>query len=170
MEKEKKLTLIRQLVDNVSDDFDEEDILHMMLERKISADIHLSETDEYSFGDKAADHIARFAGSWTFIVSFTILLVGWMCMNTVLAARAFDAYPYVLLNLVLSCIAAVQAPLIMMSQNRQEAKDRRQAENAYKINLKSEFILEDLHKKMDRILEVSQLRANVQKQQNIKNV
>ena len=67
--------------------------------------------------------------------------------------HAFDAYPYILLNLVLSCVAAVQAPLIMMSQNRREERDREQAENAYKVNLKSEFILEDLHKKMDRILE-----------------
>ena len=67
--------------------------------------------------------------------------------------NAFDAYPYILLNLVLSCVAAIQAPLIMMSQNRREERDREQAENAYKVNLKSEFILEDLHKKMDRILE-----------------
>ncbi|MDY6047507.1 MAG: DUF1003 domain-containing protein, partial [Anaerobutyricum sp.] len=76
-----------------------------------------------------------------------------MLLNSLLASRAFDAYPYILLNLVLSCIAAIQAPLIMMSQNRQEEKDRMRAENDYKVNLKSEFIVEDLHKKMDRILE-----------------
>ena len=131
MDTEKKLELVRVLIDNVADDFNEEDILHMMLEKKISADIE----------------------SWVFIFSFTGLLLGWMLLNSLLASRAFDAYPYILLNLVLSCIAAIQAPLIMMSQNRQEEKDRMRAENDYKVNLKSEFIVEDLHKKMDRILE-----------------
>ena len=76
-----------------------------------------------------------------------------MAANIILASRAFDAYPFILLNLVLSCIAAVQAPLIMMSQNRQEAKDRERAENDYKVNLKNELIIDDLHKKVDRIME-----------------
>lgn len=152
MDTEKKLALIRTLIDNVAEDFSEEDILHMMLEKKITGDILSAGEKEVTFGQKAADRIAHFAGSWVFIFSFTGLLLGWMLINTFLASRAFDAYPYILLNLVLSCIAAVQAPLIMMSQNRQEEKDRKQAEYAYKINLKSEFILEDLHKKIDRIL------------------
>ena len=77
----------------------------------------------------------------------------WMIVNLLLASRAFDAYPFILLNLVLSCIAAIQAPLIMMSQNRQEAKDRERAENDYKVNLKNELIIDDLHRKMDLILE-----------------
>ena len=76
-----------------------------------------------------------------------------MIVNLLLASRAFDAYPFILLNLVLSCIAAIQAPLIMMSQNRQEAKDRERAENDYKVNLKNELIIDDLHRKMDLILE-----------------
>ena len=80
-------------------------------------------------------------------------MVIWMVVNIVLAANAFDGYPFILLNLVLSCIAAVQAPLIMMSQNRQEAKDRKRAENDYRINLKNELIIDDLHKKLDLILE-----------------
>ena len=80
-------------------------------------------------------------------------MVIWMVINLVLGSRAFDEYPFILLNLVLSCIAAVQAPLIMMSQNRQEAKDRQRAENDYKINLKSELIIDDLHKKLDLVLE-----------------
>ena len=152
MDTEKKLALLRTLIDNVAEDFSEEDILHMMLEKKITGDILSAVEKKVTFGQKAADRIAHFAGSWVFIFSFTGLLLGWMLINTFLASRAFDAYPYILLNLVLSCIAAVQAPLIMMSQNRQEEKDRKQAEYAYKINLKSEFILEDLHKKIDRIL------------------
>ena len=80
-------------------------------------------------------------------------MVIWMIINLLLAVRAFDAYPFVLLNLVLSCIAAIQAPLIMMSQNRQEAKDRQRAENDYLVNLKNELIIDDLHKKLDRVLE-----------------
>ena len=153
MDTEKKLELVRVLIDNVADDFNEEDILHMMLEKKISADIEKPDRGKYTFAQKAADRIAHFAGSWVFIFSFTGLLLGWMLLNSLLASRAFDAYPYILLNLVLSCIAAIQAPLIMMSQNRQEEKDRMRADNDYKVNLKSEFIVEDLHKKMDRILE-----------------
>lgn len=150
---EKKLALIRELIDHVADDIEEEEILHMLLEKKLSADLQTDQQQEESMGQRAADAIARFAGSWTFIVAFTGLLIGWMILNGILATKAFDPYPFILLNLVLSCIAAIQAPLIMMSQNRQAQKDRMQAENAYKINLKSEFILEDLHKKMDRILE-----------------
>lgn len=80
-------------------------------------------------------------------------MVIWMIVNVVLSTKAFDAYPFILLNLVLSCIAAVQAPLIMMSQNRQEVKDRKRAENDYKINLKNELIIDDLHKKIELILE-----------------
>lgn len=150
---EKKLALIRELIDHVADDIEEEEILHMLLEKKLSADLRTNPQKEDSVGQRAADAIARFAGSWTFIVAFTGLLIGWMILNGILAENAFDPYPFILLNLVLSCIAAIQAPLIMMSQNRQAQKDRMQAENAYKINLKSEFILEDLHRKMDRILE-----------------
>ena len=80
-------------------------------------------------------------------------MIAWMIVNVVLASKAFDAYPFILLNLVLSCIAAVQAPLIMMSQNRQEEKDRRRSENDYKINLKNELVIADLHDKLDKVLE-----------------
>ena len=150
---DEKMDLLRVLVDNVAEDFSEEDILHMMLEKKISVDLERSLHAATTFGQRTADRIARFAGSWGFIFSFTALLLFWMFGNNLLEDSAFDAYPYILLNLVLSCVAAVQAPLIMMSQNRREERDREQAENAYKVNLKSEFILEDLHKKMDRILD-----------------
>ena len=103
-------------------------------------------------GQRAADSIAKFAGSWAFIFSFTGVLILWMVVNTVLAAKAFDPYPFILLNLVLSCVAAIQAPLIMMSQNRQEEKDRRRAENDYKVNLKTEIMIEDLYDKVNAIL------------------
>ena len=100
----------------------------------------------------AADAIAKFAGSWAFIFAFTGVLILWMLVNTLLAAKAFDPYPFILLNLVLSCVAAIQAPLIMMSQNRQEEKDRRRAENDYKVNLKTEIMIEDLYDKVNAIL------------------
>lgn len=150
---DKKVDLVRVLVDNVAEDFSEEDILHMMLEKKVSVDLERSFHAAETLGQRTADRIARFAGSWGFIFSFTALLLFWMFGNNMMKENAFDAYPYILLNLVLSCVAAIQAPLIMMSQNRREERDREQAENDYKVNLKSEFILEDLHKKMDHILE-----------------
>ena len=111
-----------------------------------------SEKEKYTLGQRTADSIAKFAGSWAFIFSFTGVLILWMVVNTVLDAKAFDPYPFILLNLVLSCVAAIQAPLIMMSQNRQEEKDRRRAENDYKVNLKTEIMIEDLYDKVNAIL------------------
>ena len=124
----------------------------MMLEKKISVDLERSLHAATTIGQRTADRIARFAGSWGFIFSFTALLLFWMFGNNLMKDNAFDAYPYILLNLVLSCVAAIQAPLIMMSQNRQEEKDRRRAENDYKVNLKTEILIEDLYKKVNRIL------------------
>lgn len=122
-----------------------------------------------SFGQRASDAVAKFAGSWAFIFSFIAIMVLWMLLNILMADKAFDAYPFILLNLVLSCIAAVQAPLIMMSQNRQEAKDRERAENDYKVNLKSELIADDLHKKPDRVLEnQKELRHRLEQLENKK--
>lgn len=110
------------------------------------------EKEKYTLGQRAADSIAKFAGSWAFIFSFSGVLILWMVVNVLLAAGAFDPYPFILLNLVLSCVAAIQAPLIMMSQNRQEEKDRRRAENDYKVNLKTEIMIEDLYDKVNAIL------------------
>ena len=101
---------------------------------------------------KIADKIAHLGGSWTFIIIFIILLISWMIYN-ILAKDSLDPYPFILLNLILSCIAAIQAPIIMMSQNRQEQKDRQRNENDYKVNLKTEIIIQDLHNKLDQILE-----------------
>ena len=111
-----------------------------------------SEKEKYTPGQRSADSIAKFSGSWAFIFSFSGVLILWMVVNVLLAARAFDPYPFILLNLVLSCVAAIQAPLIMMSQNRQEEKDRRRAENDYKVNLKTEIMIEDLYDKVNAIL------------------
>ncbi len=107
-----------------------------------------------SSGQKISDRVARFGGSWAFIISFFIILLIWIIFNTVTPKTDnFDPYPFILMNLILSCIAALQAPVIMMSQNRQEEKDRKRSENDYLINLKSELQLRSLHKKMDLLLE-----------------
>ena len=123
----------------------------------------LAALSSFSF---AADSIAKFAGSWAFIFSFTGVLLAWMILNVLLAAKAFDPYPFILLNLVLSCVAAIQAPLIMMSQNRQEEKDRARAENDYKVNLKTEIMIEALHDKLNRILAREELLLQVQKEEH----
>ena len=135
--------------ENLRDNMTNEEIIHLLLEKTVATRGEEKET----FGQRAADKMAAFAGSWGFILSFSALLLLWIIVNLIAASRAFDPYPFILLNLVLSCIAAVQAPLIMMSQQRQEQKDRCRNENDYKINLKSEIILKDLHKKLDYILE-----------------
>ncbi len=106
-----------------------------------------------STGEKMADKVAEFGGSWTFIISFGTVLVVWIVLNSVfLLNKAFDPYPYILLNLVLSCIAALQAPIIMMSQNRQETKDRQRSEYDYKVNLKAELEIRMLHEKLDHLM------------------
>lgn len=105
-------------------------------------------------GQNLSDKVARFGGSWAFIISFTIILFIWILFNTLtLISTHFDPYPYILMNLILSCIAALQAPIIMMSQNRQEEKDRKRSENDYLINLKAELEIKTLHQKIDLLLE-----------------
>lgn len=142
--------IIKELLDITDKEFTDEELIQQLTMTEI---VENNSNEKTTFGQKAADAVAKFAGSWAFIFSFIALMVIWMIVNVVLSTKAFDAYPFILLNLVLSCIAAVQAPLIMMSQNRQEVKDRKRAENDYKINLKNELIIDDLHKKIELILE-----------------
>lgn len=120
--------------------------------------------EQLTLGQKVSDKVARFGGSWTFIICFFVVLVLWIIFNSAAAAGArFDPYPFILMNLVLSCIAALQAPIIMMSQNRQEEKDRKQNENDYLINMKAEMQIRSLHQKID-LLEQDQLKALVNSQ------
>lgn len=149
--KKERRRIVKELLDVTDKEFTDEELIHQLINTEFSKDS--DKTDKLTFGQNAADAVARFAGSWAFIFSFIAIMVIWMVLNIVLKDKAFDAYPFILLNLVLSCIAAVQAPLIMMSQNRQEAKDRERAENDFKVNLKSELIIDDLHRKMDLVLE-----------------
>ena len=119
----------------------------------LSTNINVEFDRELTFGERLADKVAEFGGSWRFITSFAGVLVVWIAINTaVLLARPFDPYPFILLNLVLSCLAAIQAPIIMMSQNRQEAKDRLRAEHDYRINLKAELEIRHLNLKVDQLL------------------
>lgn len=133
------------------------DRMERELVRKIAQRLHLSKNinEVYegglTFGERAADLVAQFGGSWTFILLFFLVLVAWMTVNTAALARPFDPYPYILLNLVLSCLAAIQAPIIMMSQNRQSEKDRLRAENDYEVNLKAEIEIQQLHQKLDEL-------------------
>jgi uncharacterized membrane protein len=119
----------------------------------LSADISSQFERKLTFGERLSDHIAEFGGSWKFLLSFGAILVIWIAINgVILVTRAFDPYPFILLNLILSCLAAVQAPIIMMSQNRAEARDRLRAENDYKVNLKAELEIRHLHEKLDHLL------------------
>lgn len=131
-----------------------EELIHELISGKISKNINEADEENSTVGQKIADKIAVFGGSWKFIISFGLVLVIWIIGNAViLSDKAFDPYPFVFLNLVLSCLAAIQAPIIMMSQNRQSEKDRLTASNDYLINLKSEIIVEDLHYKIDMLME-----------------
>ncbi len=143
--------LLKEVLKEIRHDMTDEEVLNLLADSKISENTSRA-TEKYTIGQRAADTIARFAGSWAFIFAFTGVLILWMVINTLLAAKAFDPFPFILLNLVLSCVAAIQAPLIMMSQNRQEEKDRRRAENDYKVNLKTEIMIEDLYDKVNAIL------------------
>ena len=155
--------LLKEVLKDIQHDMSDEEVLNLLADSKISES---PATEKYTLGQRSADAIARFAGSWAFIFAFTGVLILWMVINTILASNAFDPYPFILLNLVLSCVAAIQAPLIMMSQNRQEEKDRRRAENDYKVNLKTEIMIEDLHDKVNAILaKQSVLEKKLQEQE-----
>lgn len=161
--------LLKEVLKDIRHDMTDEEVLNLLADSKISISPK-NEKDKYTLGQRAADKIAKFAGSWAFIFSFTGVLILWMAVNTVLATKAFDPYPFILLNLVLSCVAAIQAPLIMMSQNRQEEKDRHRAENDYKVNLKTEIMIEDIFDKVTAILkkqsEMEKQLGNMQSENN----
>jgi uncharacterized membrane protein len=139
------------------------DILAVLSRRLRMTDVLLSQRvarnpnavieEKAGFGDHVADLVARFGGSWTFINAFIVLMLVWMALNTFILLRPFDAAPFIGLNLVLSMLAALQAPVIMMSQNRQDAKDRVRADLDYQVNLKSEVEIMELHRKLDRMKE-----------------
>jgi uncharacterized membrane protein len=129
------------------------DIFEAIKQRETLAEnVNDTYDEESNFAQRLADKIADFGWSRNFIIIFLSLLVGWMILNTILWDKAFDTYPFILLNLFLSSIAALQAPVIMMSQKRQEVRDRLRAENDYKVNLKAEVEIRSLHDKIDHLM------------------
>lgn len=148
MNKEKLVKMILNKTDNdTMDNFDE--LFDMLINEPIA--INVDKEENRTIGEKVSDRLAEVAGSWTFIMIFVLFLIFWIVLN-VIAMQAVDPYPFILLNLVLSCISAIQAPIIMMSQNREAKKEKIKSNNEYKTTLKNELILEELHRKMDEIL------------------
>lgn len=146
--------LLGKILKDVREDMSDDELTELLLENKIS----VSNDKKITFGQRASDKLAEFAGSWFFIIAFTMFLLIWVLINVYFLKNPFDPYPFIMLNLVLSCVAAIQAPLIMMSQKRQEQKDRERAEDDFKVNLKCEIILENLHRKLDELLEYERKR------------
>jgi len=134
---------------------EEREIVERFINRRhVARDVSREFDEQLSFGERLADKVAEFGGSWKFIFLFLAFLLAWMLFNTfVLVARAYDPYPYILLNLILSCIAALQAPVIMMSQNRMAAKDREQAKHDYEVNIKAELEILQLQEKLTQLRE-----------------
>jgi uncharacterized membrane protein len=130
----------------------------------VTDDVYDELDAQASIGDRMADQLATFAGSWPFILGFALLMTVWISINLLLGKNAFDSYPFILLNLALSTLAALQAPVILMSQNRQADKDRAVARNDYEVNIKSELEIADLHRKIDMLQET----LNQQNQQLVK--
>jgi len=151
-------------------ELDKEIVESLRNQELLSVDINKEFEEGLTFGNRLSDKIAEFGGSWVFIIIFTLIVISWVSVNSLFLLRQpFDPYPYILLNLVLSCLAAIQAPVILMSQNRQEAKDRLRSENDYSINLKAELEIRHLHAKMDqllthqwtRLLEIQQIQTDI---------
>ena len=149
--------LARQLLDNglnCLSDREQRIVLHIAKRLHVSRDVNLVLAEKETFGERLADRVAQLGGSWAFITVFTAMLVAWVGVNTVVLAGfggGFDPYPFIFLNLILSMVAALQAPVILMSQNRQAARDRLAASLDYEINLKAEVEIMSLHDKLDRI-------------------
>mgnify|MGYP000609954466 FL=1 len=143
----RKEKIVKQLLNKDFDVTDEDELIEMLLDNPTAIDSDKEEDERRTMGDKLADKVTEIAGSWGFIIGFCLFLILWMIINTIMIVK-FDEYPFILLNLILSCIAALQAPVIMMSQNRAAKKDSLRSLNDYKTDLKSELILEVLHEQM----------------------
>lgn len=154
---------------------DEKEVIQSISQKTILSGKLDDETDDIlkkeGLGARLADKVASFGGSWKFIIIFSTLLAGWIILNVYfLKNKGFDPYPFILLNLFLSCLAAIQAPIIMMSQNRQEEKDRLRAKKDYMINLKSEFEIRSLHEKLDHLIILQQQKMIEIEQNQIKRM
>lgn len=151
--KTKKEIVKMLLKNNELENQDEEDLMEILFDEPIAIDVDKQDVENETWKERLADRVTEICGSWGFIVFFIFILLFWMVINLLLAIsnNAFDPYPFILLNLVLSCVAALQAPIIMMSQNRAAKKDTLRGKNDYKIDLKSELILEELHDQIKKL-------------------
>jgi uncharacterized membrane protein len=175
-----RMTYVEALLENEHGEFTE-------LERQVAESIANHDTiaenveddfqEDRTFGQRLSDHLASFGGSWAFLIAFAAVLFVWIAINLALGEKkAFDTYPFILLNLILSCLAAIQAPIIMMSQKRQEAKDRLRALNDYRVNLKAELEIRHLHEKMDhliskqwqRLAEIQRMQLEIMQEKRLK--
>ncbi len=151
MEKRKK-ELVKMLLNQNLEEKDEEEMIDLLINNPITIDVDKENDTKMSFGDKVADKLSAVAGSWTFIIIFCGFLIFWIVLNAyLLKDDAVDPYPFILLNLLLSCLAALQAPIIMMSQNRQAKKDTIRNKNDYRTDLKSELILEQICDRLEKV-------------------
>lgn len=147
-----KKELVKMLLKNEKlDEQDEEELIDLLIDQPLSIDIDKQQDEKKTFGDKVADKVSEVAGSWGFIIGFSAFLIFWIILNGFILINPMDEYPFILLNLLLSCLAALQAPVIMMSQNRQAEKDSLRNQNDYRIDLKSELILEQIAEKVEKI-------------------
>lgn len=169
MTKIDKKQIVQMILNQDLEKKDKEEIIDMLVDNPIAIDIEKEEEKNLTFGEKLADIFAEKAGSWGFILFFTLFLITWIVINLILKENAVDPYPFILLNLLLSCLAAIQAPIIMMSQNREAKKDSMRNQNDYKTDLKSELILEDIHDKIEMLIknqndlkkEITKIKENV---------
>lgn len=138
-----------------------QDLIRDLRPRTVTDDVYEDIEENASFGDRMADRIATFAGSWRFILGFMAAMGVWIGLNLYLGERAFDTYPFILLNLGLSTLAALQAPVILMSHNRQSDKDRAVAQNDYQVNLKNELEIADLHRKIDVLVSTVEMQTRL---------
>ena len=153
MEKSSKKELVKTLIAQDLSDTNEIDLMELLIEEQLSINVEKEEEAKMTFGDRVADRLSEIAGSWGFIITFSAFLLIWIIINgLMLKEGAIDPYPFILLNLLLSCLAALQAPIIMMSQNRQAKKDTLRNQNDYRTDLKSELILEDLHEDITELI------------------
>lgn len=165
-DKSRKKEIVKDLLNEDLKTDDEEELIEMLIDEPLAIDIDKLEDEKRTFGDKLADIVTAIIGSWPFIIIFVLFLFFWMFINEYL--DGFDPYPFILLNLVLSCIAALQAPIIMMSQNREAKKDSMRSKNDYRIDLKSELILEVLHEQMLELKKTEQKILQILEENDIK--
>lgn len=146
-----KKEVVKMLLNNKFDALNDDELMELLFDNNIAVDVDKQSKEKLKFGDRLADKFTRIAGSWGFIVCFAVFLLTWIILNLTIFKNV-DPYPFILLNLLLSCLAAFQAPIIMMSQNRESKRDSIRNQNDYKTDLKSELLLEDLHDDISKII------------------